>query len=162
MGIATISIAALVNVIALLGPGVRKLGDQGIVQTAIQLRGLARLYLVGSPYTSVTTATPAGSAPTGPRPVESPGRQLSRTSSRPISTEANRGLRTTRPSVQGSASGLLPRVKADVTSIRRSLPSTASTPARPKGGPNRLTSRTTYLAAPQPASNQFADLLALG
>lgn len=163
MGIATVSIAALVNLIALLSPGARKLGDPRIVETASQLRGLARLYLVGSPYTPVA-ATTAGSMPVVARPVEVPVRKASKTISRPISTEAIRGIRTARPSTLGSASGLLPRVTADVTSIRRSLSGTISVPARPKVDTNRLTPRTTYQVPQRPnrlPTNALAFLLSV-
>jgi hypothetical protein len=173
MGIATVSIAALVNLIALLGPGARKLGDPRIAETASQLRGLARLYLVGSPYTPVA-ATTAGSASVTARraayaalaegPVETPVRKASRTISRPISAEAIRGIRTVRPSAQGSASGLLPRVTADVTSIRRSLSGTASAPARPRVDTNHLTPRTTYQVPQRPnrlPTNALAFLLSV-
>lgn len=149
MGIATVSIAALVNIIALLGPGARKLGDPGIAQTAGQLRGLARLYLVGAPYTPVAAAT-AGSAPVTARPVEAPVRTSSWTSSRPISTEAIRGIRTARPVAGGSASGLLPRVIADVSGIRRRLSDAASAPARPQVDTNHLSPRTTYQVPQRP------------
>ena len=163
MGIATVSIASLVNLIALLGPGARKLGDPHIAETASQLRGLARLYLVGSPYTPVA-ATTAGSAPVTVRPVETPVRKPSKTISRPISTEAIRGIRTARPSAQGSASGLLPRVTADVTSIRQRLSGAASAPARPKGDTNRLTPRTTHPVPQRPnrlPTNSLAFLLSV-
>ena len=149
MGIATVSIAALVNLIALLGPGARKLGDPRIAETASQVRGLARLYLVGTPYMPVAAAT-AGSAPAAPRPVETPVRKPSRTISRPISTQAIRGIRTARPSALGSASGLLPRVTADVTYIRRSLSGRVSAPAKPRVDTNHLTPRTTYQVPQRP------------
>lgn len=163
MGIATVSIAALVNLIALLSPGARKLGDPRIAETASQLRGLARLYLVGSPYTPVA-ATTAGSMPVVARRAETPVRKASKTISRPISTEAIRGIRTARPSALGSASGLLPRVTADVTSIRRSLSGTISVPARPKVDTNRLTPRTTYQVPQRPnrlPTNALAFLLSV-
>jgi hypothetical protein len=168
IGIATVSIAALVNLIALVGPGARKLGDPRIAETASQVRGLARLYLVGSPYAPVA-ATTAGSASVASRwaargPAETPVRKASKTISRPISTEAIRGIRTARPSAQGSASGLLPRVTADVTSIRRSLSGAASAPARPKVDTNRLTPRTTYQVPQRPnrlPTNSLAFLLSV-
>lgn len=153
IGIATVSIAALVNLIALLGPGARKLSDPRIAETASQLRGLARLYLVGSPYTPVV-ATTAGSAfaasrrpaqaALAPRPVEAPVRKASKTISRPIATESIRGIRTIRPAAAGSASGLLPRVTADVGGIRRSLIAPRSLPAKPKVDIDHLTPRATY------------------
>ena len=140
IGIATVSIAALVNVLALLGPGARKLGTPPLADTASHLRGLARLYLVGSPYPPVA-ATSAGSAPVVARPVEPPVRRASKTSSRPIPTEAIRGIRTARPATLGSASGLLPRVTADVTSLRQQRAGPASAPARPRGDTTRLGQR---------------------
>ncbi len=164
IGIATVSIAALVNLIALVGPGARKLGDPHIAETASQLRGLARLYLVGSPYTPVAATTAGSATIVAARPVETPVRKASKTISRPISTEAIRGIRTARPSAQGSASGLLPRVTADVTSIRRSLSGAASAPARPKVDTNRLTPRTTYQVPPRPnrlPTNSLAFLLSV-
>ena len=172
IGIATVSIAALVNLIALVGPCARKLSDPRLIETTSQLRGLARLYLVGSPYTPVAAAV-AGRAPIASRwaeratqasPVETPVCKPSRTTSRPISTEAIRGIRTARPSTQGSASGLLPRVTADVNTIRRSLSGAASAPARPKVNTNSLTPRTTYQVPPRPnrlPTNSLAFLLSV-
>ena len=176
MGIATVSIATLVNLIALLGPGARKLSDPRIAETASQLRGLARLYLVGSPYAPIASAT-AGGAPSAAlalsaaprasaaiRPVETPVRKPSKTTSRPISTKDIRGIRTARPAAQGSASGLLPRVTADVTSIRRSLNGAARPPVKLPVNTNRLTPRSTYQVPQRPnrlPTNSLAFLLSV-
>lgn len=176
MGIATVSIATLVNLIALLGPGARKLSDPRITETASQMRGLARLYLVGSPYAPIAAAT-AGGAPSAAlalsasprasaaiRPVEAPVRKPSKTISRPISTKDIRGIRTVRPAAQGSASGLLPRVTADVSSIRRSLNGAARPPAKPPVNTNRLTPRSTYQVPQRPnrlPTNSLAFLLSV-
>lgn len=167
MGIATVSIATLVNLIALLGPGARKLSDPRIAETAGQLRGLARLYLVGAPYTplaAATAATAAGSVPFVARSVETPVRKTSKTTSRPISTEDIRGIRTVRPAARGSASSLLPRVTADVTSIRRSLNGPACPPAKLPMNTNRLTPRSTYQVPQRPnrlPTNSLAFLLSV-
>jgi hypothetical protein len=163
MGIATVSIATLVNLIALLGPGARKLSDPRIAETASQLRGLARLYLVGAPYTPLAAAT-AGGASAAIRPVEAPVRKTSKTTSRPIAAEDIRGIRTVRPAAQGSASSLLPRVTADVTSIRRSLNGPARPLAKQPMNTNRLTPRSTYQVPQRPnrlPTNSLAFLLSV-
>lgn len=149
MGIATVSIATLVNVIALISPAARKLSNTPVAETASQLRGLARLYLVGAPYLPVAAAG-AGSAPSAPVRVETPVRKPSKTISRPIPTESIRGIRTARPAALGSASGLLPRVTADVSSIRRSLSGKANAPAKPRVDTDHLAPRTTYQVPQRP------------
>ncbi len=80
MGIAVVSIAALVNLLAVLGPGLRCLGSQPVTSAASHLRGLARLSLAGS-----ACAPAAAGAQTG--------KQSGKTVSRPIPLREIRSLR---------------------------------------------------------------------
>ncbi|HEU5368897.1 MAG TPA: hypothetical protein VFU69_10550, partial [Ktedonobacterales bacterium] len=53
VGIASITIAALVNLFAVLGTGLDRLSDPSSAEATHHLRGLARLAIVGAPHDSV-------------------------------------------------------------------------------------------------------------
>ncbi len=148
IGIATVCAAALVNLLALLGPGLRHLSDPRVAETASHLRGLARLYIVGSPY------VPAAASPTGSQALITPETPQPRkkTTSRPLTMNEIRSIRPVRPSAMHGASGPLPTVSGHATSgaiaARRSLALAAPRKVRQAVQPDHLSKRTTY-AVPQ-------------
>jgi hypothetical protein len=144
MGIATVCIAALVNLIALLGPGLRQLSDPRVAETASHLRGLARLYIVGSPYEPAAVSASGGPAPIAP----SSAQPRKKTTSRPLTAGEIRSIRPVRPSAMRGGSGPLPRITGQPTSgaiaAQRSLALAASRKARQTSQPDHLSRRATY------------------
>jgi hypothetical protein len=59
VGIASITIAALVNLCAVLGTGLDRLSDPGSTEALRCLRGLARLAIVGTPHDAVLAGLPS-------------------------------------------------------------------------------------------------------
>ncbi|HEY7348760.1 MAG TPA: hypothetical protein VH599_10635 [Ktedonobacterales bacterium] len=71
VGVASVTIAALVNLFAVLGTGLDRLSDPGSTEAIRHLRGLARIAIIGSPHEpAFAGAAPlALSAPTRSKPV---------------------------------------------------------------------------------------------
>jgi hypothetical protein len=63
VGIASITIAALVNLFAVLSTGLDRLGDPSSAEAICSLRGLARLAIIGAPHDSVLPRAPRRAQP---------------------------------------------------------------------------------------------------
>ncbi len=63
VGIASVTLAALVNLLAVLGTGLDRLSDPTSTEAIRYLRGLARLAIIGVPHDPITPPLPPRSAP---------------------------------------------------------------------------------------------------
>lgn len=114
VGIASITIAALVNLFAVLGTGLDRLSDPSSAEAMNYLRGLARLAIIGAPHDSIL-----------PRELRRPAPRPAAPASRPIA--AVRGIRATAQAAPArDARDPLPRLLA-----------AARQPARPAFQANR-------------------------
>ncbi len=119
VGIASITIAALVNLFAVLGTGLDRLSDPNSAEAMNYLRGLARLAIVGAPHDSIL-----------PRELRRPPQRPAASASRPITTV--RGIRASaQPAPAHDKNDPLPRLLA-----------AARQPARPASRANRPASST--------------------
>ncbi|HLW02662.1 MAG TPA: hypothetical protein VKT82_28670 [Ktedonobacterales bacterium] len=163
VGVASITIAALVNLFAVLGTGLDHISDPGSTEAIHYLRGLARLAIVGEPH----------------EPAKPRRRASWQSSAAPAETAAFRSASAKRqslptyitsdvlPRLLAAASGSAqraPKTKQPTTSLPR-IPASAQ-PLKPRQNfivphrPNRLpTSSLAFLLSvdPQNAPDIFAD-----
>lgn len=136
VGIASVTIAALVNLFAVLGTGLDRLSDPTSAEAMRALRGLARLAIIGTPHES----TFAGTAGT---------RQRSAAASKPA---AVRSIRTKAQAAVSTAADPLPRLLAAAS--RPAMPAPRPRPARsaPRtpASAQPLAPRQTYRVPPRP------------
>jgi len=152
VGIACVTIAALVNLLAVLGTGLDRLADPRSAEAMRHLRGLARLAIIGAPY------TPGG---------QPSSRQ--RGNSRPTGPTTPRGVRATaqapaRPTTNGAPSQQTSQSSRPVPGARRAnsgaLPLTPRQTHTVPRRPNRLpTDSLAFLLTVEPenAPDIFAD-----
>ncbi len=145
VGIACVTIAALVNLLAVLGTGLDRLADPGSAEATRHLRGLARLAIIGTPYSSA-----GGSQPT----------RLPRARTQPTEPSSSRGA----PGAAQTASRPLPAHNGATSQQNNQSSRPAPDARRATSGAPPLTPRQNHTVPRRPnrlPTNSLAFLLSV-
>jgi hypothetical protein len=167
VGLATVTIAALVNLLALLGPISRLLDDSRPAEAVRSLRGLARLSIVGAPYAPAAPSVPASAPDTSGKAKPATIRSI-RPAAQAAAPRASSGALSrlpgpAQPATPSTASQRASQVDRRVTPLSRmpasALPLTPRQTYRVPQRPNRLpTSSLAFLLSVRP--EQMPDIFA--